>query len=105
VQQSRFLILPWVKVPCLASHLLGRSERALAADWKKLYGLSPLLMETLVEPRFAGTSYRAANWIDAGDTTGRGRYDREHLRHGHAVKRVFLKALGRQVRERLRLAQ
>jgi hypothetical protein len=77
VNHSRFLILPWVRVPHLASHLLGLAARRLAADFQARYGYAPLLLETFVEQaRFTGTCYRAANWIPVGQTTGRGRSDR-----------------------------
>src|SRR5699024_6200660 len=63
INNSRFLILPWVTVPHLASHVLGQAMRQIAADWQASYGLRPWLVETLVDPkRFAGTCYRAANW-------------------------------------------
>jgi hypothetical protein len=69
-------ILPWVKVPRLASHLLGRLARRISRDWQQLYGHPIHLLETFVDPeRFAGTSYQAANWIYLGLTTGRGKND------------------------------
>lgn len=103
VQQSRFLLLPWIRVPHLASHVLAQSLRRLATDWTARYGRRPLLVETLVDAsRYAGTCYRAANWIDLGLSTGRGRMDREHRRHGAAPKRVFVYALDRRARLRLR---
>jgi hypothetical protein len=71
---TRFLILPWVEVPHLASHLLGRVARVLSADWERLYGHPIYYLETFVDPaRFRGTCYRAANWIALGLTTGRGK--------------------------------
>lgn len=74
---TRYLILPWVRVPRLASHLLGRLARRISRDWQQLYGHPVYLLETFVDPeRFAGTSYQAANWIDLGLTTGRGKNDR-----------------------------
>lgn len=70
---TRFLILPWVEVPHLASHLLGACARTLSADWERLYGHPIHLLETYVDPtRFRGTCYRAANWTCLGNTTGRG---------------------------------
>lgn len=70
---TRFLILPWVRVPHLASHLLGRMARQLSADWTTVYGHPIHYLETFIDPaRFAGTCYRAANWIWLGLTTGRG---------------------------------
>jgi hypothetical protein len=102
VQNSRFLILPWVTVRYLASHLLSLSMRALAEDWPRRYALRPLLAETMVDcQRFAGTCYRAANWIYVGDSQGRGRRDRHHQRHGAAPKRIFVYALHPAARTRL----
>ena len=76
---SRFLILPWVHVPHLASHVLGHITRRLAADWQARYGHPVHLVETFVEhQRFRGTCYRAANWIHVGQTQGRSRQDRAH---------------------------
>jgi hypothetical protein len=70
---TRFLILPWVKVPHLASHLLGRVARMISADWQQLYGHPIHYLETFVDQeRFKGTCYRAANWVHLGQTTGRG---------------------------------
>lgn len=70
---TRFLILPWVKVPYLASHLLARVARLLSEDWERLYGHPIYYLETFVDPaRFRGTCYLAANWICLGLTTGRG---------------------------------
>jgi hypothetical protein len=70
---TRFLILPWVKVPHLASHLLGRVARTLSDDWERVYGHPVYYLETFVDPaRFRGTCYIAANWIALGKTTGRG---------------------------------
>jgi hypothetical protein len=70
---TRFLILPWARVPGLASHLLGRMARRLSADWQQVYRHPIHLLETFIDPaRFVGTCYRAANWICLGQTTGRG---------------------------------
>jgi hypothetical protein len=105
VNNSRFLILPWVRVKGLASKILARCARQLPADWEKLYGYRPLLLETLVDTeRFRGTCYRAANWIALGQTTGRGRMDREHAAHGAAVKDLYVYPLCRHAAERLRSA-
>jgi hypothetical protein len=94
VQHSRFLILPWVHVRYLASHLLSLSLRRLADDWEKRYARRPVLAETMVDrQRFVGTCYRAANWIDVGTSQGRGRRDRQHQRHGAAPKRILVYAL------------
>lgn len=76
----RFLILPWVGVKHLASHVLGLAARSLSAHWQAKYGHPVYLLETFVDSeRFAGTSYAAANWIEVGRTTGRSRNDRNHL--------------------------
>ncbi len=73
---TRFLILPWVEVEHLASHILGRMARRLSRDWEDVYGHPVYYLETFVDPgRFRGTCYRAANWIVLGLTTGRGKAD------------------------------
>ena len=87
VNNSRFLILPGVRVRGLASKILGHCARRLPQDWEKLYGYGPLLLQTLVEAsRFRGTCYRAANWIELGRTQGRGRMDRDHAAQQRAPK-------------------
>ena len=102
VNNSRFLVLPWVHIQGLASKILAQSARQLPTDWEQRYGYRPLLLETLVDPqRFRGTCYRAANWIRVGQTSGRGRMDREHKAHGHAVKDIYLYPLTRNARQRL----
>ena len=94
----RFLILPWVCVPHLASWALGRVLRRVSADWQNKYGHPIALVETFVDAsRFAGTSYRASNWIRLGSTTGRSRQDRRRtLRVG--AKDVYLYPLQREFR-------
>lgn len=83
VGNSRFLILPSVKVPNLASHILGQAMARLAGDWQSRYGITPVLVETFVDSsRYRGTCYRAANWIVLGQTQGRGRQDRGHTHRG-----------------------
>jgi hypothetical protein len=97
----RFLILPWVSVPHLASHLLGRMARMLSNDWARIYGHPVYFLETFVDPqRFRGTCYRAANWICLGRTTGRGKDDQTH-RPNRPIKEVWGYPLGRDFRERL----
>ena len=92
-----------MRVKGLASKILAACARQLPADWEKLYGYRPLLLETLVDgERFRGTCYRAANWINLGQTTGRGHMDREHAAHGEAVKDLYIYPLCRHVAERLR---
>jgi hypothetical protein len=76
---TRFLILPWVRIPALASHVLGQVARRINADWQAKYGHGLQWLETFVERgRFAGTCYRAANWECVGQTTGRSCEDRHH---------------------------
>jgi hypothetical protein len=103
VSNSRFLILPWVRVRNLASTILALALRRLASDWSERYGVEPLLVETLVdEARHRGTCYRASGWIELGRTTGRGRMDRRHEREGAAPKRLFVRPLVDRARELLR---
>lgn len=103
VNNSRLLVLPWVRVRNLASRLLSMVAQRLAADWQQSYGVAPLLLETMVDAsRHRGTCYRAANWLELGETTGRGRMDRRHRRHGHAVKRVLVYPLVADAVRRLR---
>jgi Domain of unknown function (DUF4338) len=103
VNNSRFLLLPWVHVQNLASTTLALALRRLAADWEALYGVRPLLVETLVDvAQYTGGCYRAANWVEVGETAGRGRDDRGHARHGARPKRVFLYPLARDARAQLR---
>lgn len=105
VNNARFLILPWVRVPGLASKILSRCGRQLPADWQKQYGYRPLLLETLVDSRrFRGTCYQAANWVLLGQTEGRGRMDRDNVARGRAVKDVYVYSLCRRVQQRLRTA-
>ncbi len=98
---ARFMVLPWVRVPHLASHLLGRAAWRLSADWQQKYGHPISLLETFVEaPRFAGTCYRAAGWVWVGQTTGRTRND-EGRQPPVPLKAIYLKALSAQAREQL----
>jgi hypothetical protein len=72
----RYLILPWVQVPHLASHILGQMAKQLPKDWERIYGHPVYFLETFVDPqRFRGSCYRAANWVVLGRTTGRGKDD------------------------------
>jgi hypothetical protein len=98
---ARFIILPWVRVRHLASHLLGRVAARLSADWQQKYGHPIYLLETFVEvPRFTGTCYRAAGWVEVGLTTGRTRND-DGGKPRAARKTIFLKALSAQAPRRL----
>jgi hypothetical protein len=97
----RFLILPWVSVPHLASSILGRTARMLARDWERIYGHPVYFLETFVDPqRFRGTCYRAANWVILGRTTGRGKDDRTH-RPNRSIKEVLGYPLSKRFRELL----
>jgi hypothetical protein len=101
VNNSRFLILPWVRVPELASHILGRVARRLASDWQAQYGHPVVLLETFVErERFRGGCYRAANWIYVGQTQGRTRQDRER-RIQAPVKDIWVYPLQANFRKQL----
>ena len=100
VNNARFLILPWVEVPHLASHILSLAARQMPADWLAAYGVEPLLLETLVDRPYTGTCYRAANWICVGQTQGRGRMDRTHQAQG-TCKDILLYPLESHWRPRL----
>ena len=98
---TRFLILPWVRVPHLASHLLGRIARRLSADWRALYAHPIYFVETFIDPgRFRGTCYRAANWIVMGQTTGRGKDAPTH-QVNRSIKDVLGYPLVKDFRQRL----
>lgn len=97
---SRYLIVPWVKVPHLASHLLGRIARRISRDWQALYHHPIHLLESFVDiQRFRGTCYRAANWICAGRSAGRGA--KSNAGDHTSIKELWLYPLGRHCRERL----
>jgi len=101
VGQARFLILPWIGCRHLASKLLSRSAAQLPRDWEQRYGVRPWLLESFVDAsRFQGTCYRAANWIDVGQTQGRGKKDR-HRRADLPRKQIYLYPLCRDCRQRL----
>jgi len=98
VNNARFLILPWVRSRHLASRLLAMTARRLPREWQQRYGYRPVLLETFVDrTRFEGTCYRAANWIQVGQTRGRGKLDRQH-RQGLPIKDVWLYPLHRRFR-------
>jgi hypothetical protein len=99
---NRFLILPWVKVPHLASHILGRIARRISSDWQTKYGHPLHLLETFVDKnRFKGTCYKAANWICVGQTQGRSRQDRYSTLQV-PVKDIYLYPLGPHAARQLR---
>jgi len=98
---TRFLILPWVQVPHLASHILGQMARRLPHHWQQLYGHPVYFLETFIDPeRFKGTCYRAANWTLLGRTTGRGHQDQTH-RPNRPVKEILGYPLTKQFRHLL----
>lgn len=98
VNNARFLILPWVRCPNLASAILARAAKHLANDWQQRYAYRPVLLETFVElPRFRGTAYQAANWHRVGETQGRGKLDVHH-RAALPKKAVWLYPLRRDFR-------
>jgi len=97
----RFLILPWVEVPHLASHILGRMARILPEDWERIYGHRIVFLETFVDPiRYKGTCYRAANWAVLGRTTGRGKNDLTH-KANRPIKEILGYPLCGDFRQRL----
>ena len=98
---TRFLVLPWVRVSCLASHILSQMARILSRDWQRIYNHPIYYVETFVDKeRFAGTCYKAANWIYLGDTTGRGKDDHTN-KPNRSIKAVWGYPLLRDFRERL----
>jgi len=102
VNNNRFLILPHVRVPHLASHILGQIGRRIRRDWQEYYHRDIVLLETFVEQgRFKGTCYRAANWRPIGQTTGRGRNDR-YSTHRVPIKEIYLYPLDRHYQQILR---
>ena len=96
---TRFLILPWITVPHLASHILGRMARLLSEDWERVDGHPIYFLETFIDPqRFRGTCYRAANWVVLGRTTGRGKDDQTN-RPNRSIKEVLGYPLTRRFRQ------
>jgi hypothetical protein len=101
VNNSRLLVV--ARIRNLASMMLSCAIGRMRTDWHRQYGLEPLLVETLVDrQRFYGGCYRAANWIVLGETSGRGRMDRTHQRHGAHVKTVLVYPLIKNALKRLR---
>jgi len=99
INNSRFLIFPWVKVPYLASHVLSLVEKQIVEDWYELWEYRPVLMETFVEPKkFKGTCYKAANWEYIGMTTGEGLV-RKGKKYATSPKKVFVKPLLKNFRD------
>ena len=101
VNNARFLILPWVRGPHLASMILALAARTLPHHWEQTYGIRPVLLETFVETaRFQGTCYKAANWIHLGQTKGRGKLGPAG-KQSVPVKDIWVYPLDRHFRERL----
>jgi len=101
VNNTRFLILPWVSVKYLASRILALNARRLCDDWLKVYNHPLYLLETFVEKnRFQGTCYKAANWIHVGETKGTAKRGHDHVLHG-TIKDVYLYPLRRDFRKKL----
>ena len=100
VINTRFLILPWVRVPHLASHLLGLNARRISQDWEKGYHHEAVWLETFVDPErgFEGTCYKAANWVYLGQTTGRGKDDQTN-KANRSLKLVFGYTLRKEFRQ------
>ena len=94
---SRFLVMPWVRVSCLASHILGRMAVLVPRDWDRIYGHPVYYLETFVHSDRKGTCYRAANWIALGWTTGRGKQS-----NGHRPNRPLKQVLGYPLDKRFR---
>lgn len=93
INNARFLILPWIRMKNLASHILGECEKRIGDDWEQRYSIRPVLLETFCEiPRFLGTCYKASNWICVGQTKGRGKLDR-YNKSELPVKDIWLKPL------------
>jgi len=102
VNNARFLILPWVNSRNLASRILALVAKRLPDDWRARYQYTPVLLETFVErQRFAGTCYRAANWIHIGQTQGRGKLDRQH-KNATPIKDIYLYPFHKHFRQTLR---
>jgi hypothetical protein len=98
---TRFLILPWVRVEYLASHILGRMVARISEDWQRMYGHPIYFLETFVDPeRFRGTCYRAANWVLLGKTTGRGKQSNSYVPN-RSIKEVLGYPLTKRFRELL----
>jgi hypothetical protein len=101
INNSRFLVLPWVKVKNLGSHILGQTLRRIRDDWQERWGYRPLVVETFVDPqRYEGSSYKAANWHYLGMTTGEG-LPRKGKRYTTTPKKIFVRPLVKDFRERL----
>ncbi|MCK5784029.1 MAG: DUF4338 domain-containing protein, partial [Desulfobacterales bacterium] len=101
VNNTRFLILPWVTVKCLASKIMALNIKRISADWIRVYHYPLYMLETFVEQdRFKGTCYKASNWIHVGATMGTSKKGHKHLRHGK-IKDVYLYPLEKNFQQRM----
>ncbi len=102
INNSRFMLFPWIRVPHLASHILGQLARRVGDDWEARWGYRPVLMETFVDPKeHRGVCYRAAGWELLGETSGHGLRLRGHRRHRTTPKLIFVRPLVRDFRAQL----
>ncbi len=98
---TRFLIPAWIQAKCLASKILALNAKRISNDWLSIYHYPLYLLETFVEQdRFKGTCYKAANWIQVGQTKGTAKRGHDHLAHGN-IKDVLLYPLGKNFRQKL----
>lgn len=98
---TRFLILPWVRIENLASHILARMAARISEDWQQMYGHPIYFLETFVDPeQFRGTCYRAANWVLLGKTTGRGKQSNSYVPN-RSIKEILGYPLTKRFRELL----
>ena len=101
INNTRFLIFPWVEIRYLASHVLGQLAKRVRSDWQQRWGYEPVLMETFVDPvHYSGTCYRATGWIELGQTTGRG-LRRAGEDYTSSPKLIYVKPLSKDFRETL----
>ena len=101
VNNVRFLILPWIKIKYVASQAMAATIRRLPSDWHSFYGHPIVLLETFVDTaRFAGTCYKASNWIYVGHTKGVAKRGHHHIHHGR-IKAIYLYPLSKKYKERL----
>lgn len=101
VNNTRFLLFPWVRVRHLASHVLGQLARRVRVDYRRRWGFEPVLLETFVDARhYRGTCYRAAGWLELGETSGRG-LPRPGRTYTTSPKRIFVRPLAEDFRRQL----
>lgn len=101
INNSRFLILPYVQVPNLASHILALATKQIVTDWNSYYSVKPLVAETFVQPSlYFGTCYKAANWVEVGTTKGYAKKGQIY-HNSQEPKRIFLYGLDKQTRRQL----